>query len=237
MTADVRREIVSERTSERIDYLDAAKGVGILLIMWAHLSYLSNPVANFAGSFKIVVFYVIAGYLLSLRKNIDSKVYIGKRLKSLGMPYFGVSALVIVLSIIAELLRNNVSLTKIADKIWLTVSLRGISTLWFLPSLFLAELFFIYIVRRLNDKARIILMIVVPLVCCAVAVMYARIDMAGSELLLVRFLEYPFLTVIKSVVAIWFFSIGYYYLERLLQLPALGTVVLFGGGQFSTVAV
>ncbi|MBR4225167.1 MAG: hypothetical protein IKR73_10195 [Oscillospiraceae bacterium] len=49
---------------ERIRTLDAAKGLGILMIMWGHMSFAGNtPALIFSGS-KLVLFYCVTGVLM-----------------------------------------------------------------------------------------------------------------------------------------------------------------------------
>lgn len=55
-----------EKTAQRLGWVDEAKGIGILLIVLGHTSYLFGPVSNVASYFKIAIFYVISGYLTSL---------------------------------------------------------------------------------------------------------------------------------------------------------------------------
>ena len=76
--------------------------------------------------------------------------YVLKHFKSLMIPYFGYSAIVILYNILVGLMKG-----KDYEWIWqrfilqgyTTVSLRGISALWFLPSLFIAQILFILIIR------------------------------------------------------------------------------------------
>lgn len=45
----------------RIQYIDQAKTIGILLIVLGHISYIYGPVNNTASYFKISIFYIISG--------------------------------------------------------------------------------------------------------------------------------------------------------------------------------
>ena len=50
---------------ERIGYVDATKGLGMLLIMFGHVTEYDNPVDLWMSSFKVVIFYIMSGFLMS----------------------------------------------------------------------------------------------------------------------------------------------------------------------------
>ena len=61
------------KSSCRLEYIDVAKGIGILLIVWGHVSssWLSwGWGCEWASYFKISLFFVISGYLQFLSKKI-----------------------------------------------------------------------------------------------------------------------------------------------------------------------
>ena len=87
---------------ERIAYVDAAKGLSILMIALGHITKLGNPVDLWMSSFKVSIFYIISGFLMCYSgsvKSRDFREFSGKLLKSLGIPY-------IVFSIIGTLFKK-----------------------------------------------------------------------------------------------------------------------------------
>ena len=61
------------KSSCRLEYIDVAKGIGILLIVWGHVSSSWHSWGwgcEWASYFKISLFFVISGYLQSLSKKI-----------------------------------------------------------------------------------------------------------------------------------------------------------------------
>lgn len=71
----------------RIDYVDIAKGIGIMLVIMGHIEYDYVP---FCGSVHIPLFFILAGYLYDIDKT-QSRTYgelMGKRVKRLLVPYF-----------------------------------------------------------------------------------------------------------------------------------------------------
>ena len=80
-----------QETAKRKKYLDAAKGLGISLIVFGHLTNINNPVDLYIGTFKIVIFFVISGYLFyetGTLQRYSIRSFIKNRLQSLLLPYF-----------------------------------------------------------------------------------------------------------------------------------------------------
>ena len=127
------------KTAQRVQYLDAAKGIGMLLIMWGHLSQISEPVFTWFACPKIAVFYLASGILLDKKNTAEHisqdpekrKRQIKKRLLSLGVPYVVFSVLIMLFHAAVALLHHHALLTTLGTDLWDTVTLRGISTLWF----------------------------------------------------------------------------------------------------------
>ena len=52
--------------ANRMQYIDQAKGIGMLMIILQHISNTENFILTFGNSFKIIIFFIISGYLFSL---------------------------------------------------------------------------------------------------------------------------------------------------------------------------
>lgn len=125
--------------------LDMLKGLCMGLIILVHIAGRSLPHAfcTWANSFKLVGFFVVSGYLLTLRDQLVGPEGLTGALRqrgsSLMLPYLFFSILVLLIN---PALRTS---TLVAATGYLnivaanTVTLRGQSTLWFLPVLFIAE--------------------------------------------------------------------------------------------------
>ena len=50
-----------------LGFVDAAKGLGMLAIIWGHMDYLWSTSSVWFSSFKIAVFYVVVGLLKAYR--------------------------------------------------------------------------------------------------------------------------------------------------------------------------
>ena len=125
--------------------LDMFKGLCMGLIILVHVLGRSLPPAfcAWANSFKLIGFFVVSGYLLSLRDPLSGSGGLAGALRhrgaSLMLPYAFFSALVLL---ITPALRTSTlaAATGYFNAVAAnTVTLRGQSTLWFLPVLFIAE--------------------------------------------------------------------------------------------------
>ncbi len=138
---------------ERIAYVDAAKGLSILMIALGHITKFGNPVDLWMASFKVSIFYIISGFLMSYSgsaKNRSFGEFTRKILKSLVLPY-------ITFSIIGTLFKTACIYLKHkpADKVFETfldyfydsIFLKGVNSMWFIPTLFIGELVFFWLLR------------------------------------------------------------------------------------------
>ncbi|MDO4623708.1 MAG: acyltransferase family protein [Eubacteriales bacterium] len=77
--------------SERIDWIDTAKGIGIILVVFSHLTTDGQFLRNFIFSFHMPLFFFLSGFL-SVRsgkaKKYSFREYLLRRIKRLYVPYF-----------------------------------------------------------------------------------------------------------------------------------------------------
>ena len=67
---------------KRLDSIDIAKGIGILLVVWAHAS---GPFSSYIYQFHMPLFFLISGYLFNDKSTI--KNFIVKKIKTLYIPF------------------------------------------------------------------------------------------------------------------------------------------------------
>jgi hypothetical protein len=127
--------------------LDAFKGFCLALVIFIHIQGGCGGtwLEAWANSFKLVGFFVVSGYLLSLRAKFFTDCFgeaVARKWKGLMIPYFVFSFLAWVRVLWrAKTLSEATAYSNVV--ISQTVLLRGYSTLWFLPVLFVAEVFFL----------------------------------------------------------------------------------------------
>lgn len=160
--------------SAHLGFVDATKGLGILAVIWGHMDYLWSTSSVWFSSFKLAVFFVVVGLLKARRYEARGQeescgAVWGKRLYSLVIPYGVYSLLAILAHLAFAAVRHQGMLEALRGDIFLTITLRGIATLWFLPTLLLAELLFAAIRPESRCRAvKLLLCILMPVLLWAV---------------------------------------------------------------------
>lgn len=220
--------------SAHLDFVDATKGLGILAVIWGHMDYLWSTSSVWFSSFKLAVFFVVVGLLKARRYEARGQeescgAVWGKRLYSLVIPYGVYSLLAILAHLAFAAVRHQGIREALGGDIFLTITLRGIATLWFLPTLLLAELLFAAIRPESRSRAvKLLLCILMPVLLWAVCWFYEGMDL--PEGLLVQAGQNLFVVAAKSVSGCWFMLCGYYIYRHLdpkrLSRPLILVVLL-----------
>lgn len=134
----------------RINYIDNAKGIAMYAITIVHLTNSKLYESTFFSLFKVVVFYVIAGMIISekTQKDVTIMSFVKRRGLSLMIPYIFFSVFVILIHMFRLVLLSENIISTFKMDFFNFISLRGISTLWFLPTLFIGEIIFMLIMNR-----------------------------------------------------------------------------------------
>lgn len=136
----------------RESYIDTARGIGILSVIFCHVIILCkitelNFISDFCYSFHMPLFFFISGYCQAFRSHytesyplIDS---LKKTLKRLFLPYF-------IWSFIYLFIGGNLLST---ERLYAVFTTRGIAPIWFLATLGFCEITFT-ILRSLTQRAK-----------------------------------------------------------------------------------
>lgn len=149
--------------TKRLNVIDVAKGIGIFLVIFAHVNY-QPELLTMIYSFHMPLFFIISGILFDKNKHTDFKTFIGRRFKTLFIPYvlfeiFSIGCLYMAerayapwqlfdvekakyLEYFSQILISNWSRTHVNQP------------LWFIPCLLLVEVLYFFIVKM--DKKFII---------------------------------------------------------------------------------
>ncbi len=126
--------------NSRVEYLDIAKGIGILLVYIGHSSLDENePLFQSIYSFHMPLFFMISGLLFSYKRNIGIRKTILGKIVSLLVPYFLFS---LIYGLFYLMVGTN-PLVYLWDG-W------GRVPLWFIPVLFLIEVFHLLLLEGKN---------------------------------------------------------------------------------------
>ncbi len=203
-----------QTTNERIDYLDAAKGIGILMVMFGHITDVSNPVDLWFSSFKLMIFFMISGWLMCTRDTCHRYTlgqYFIKQCKTLLIPYAGFSVIAVAQVVFRAAMQGKSSgkvISTFLTKAFDSITLRGVSALWFLPAFLIAQLLFFIIMKKGRTWLKILCALVPLLIAWLAPQLLAHME--ASPL----WPNYPLgynlvLTGSKALIGCWFLLAGY----------------------------
>jgi len=180
------------KDSNRINYLDMARGLAIFLVVFGHI-YPNDTIRIWLYSFHIPLFFIVSGCLLNYQneENKNMKQIFIKKVKSLILPYIAFS----IIRLIIRMILSNFSILVIMGDLKNSIKLIGIGPMWFLPALFIAELLF-YIIRKTIKKEYLRIIIIVILLCIPLL-----LNKNSNSMLFV---------LSRSFISLGFIEIGYY---------------------------
>ena len=151
--------------AQRLDWLDMAKGIGMILVVYGH-SY--GPSNYYVYLFHMPLFFILSGFLFNSEHNF--RTYLYKKFTGLYIPFAGWNFIVMIIRLIAaqqsglltqKLLDGRVENMKL---MFLTVGKDGeyMGATWFLGSLFVISIVYKLvdmIIPEVRSKQKIILLI------------------------------------------------------------------------------
>ena len=141
--------------AKRIEYLDIAKGVGILLVVLGHNDFevISLFVQRLIYSFHMPLFFFLSGYFLNTAVPFFD--FIKKRFNTLLKPFFFTIFLIYFTSVSFEKMGFNTAITRTVKSLYGSGHYLDWVQLWFLPHLFAVSLYaflFITLVSKLRNR-------------------------------------------------------------------------------------
>ncbi|OHD38167.1 MAG: hypothetical protein A2015_15015 [Spirochaetes bacterium GWF1_31_7] len=164
---------------EREQWIDTAKGIGILLVVVGHVFIEGNmfSVRRWIYSFHMPLFFFISGYLYRISKNVDFKIYIKNKFSLLIYPYFIFGFLSYIIYLIGYIIIVKYKgITNIPNfQSGIIIPFVGLffskinngylnvnMPLWFLPCLFVVQSFF-YILRKVIKSEYLLFFVILSL--------------------------------------------------------------------------
>ncbi|MBE5851236.1 MAG: hypothetical protein E7298_14065 [Lachnospiraceae bacterium] len=204
-------------TKKRLDYLDMTKGLGMILVLIGHLqgdsiftfSPYIQPLCVFIFSFHMPMFFIVSGILLAIKNDEVKplKEVAKSRFRGIMIPYLWFSLFYLIV-VVAALIKGEIAVQTLYLNIWYIISGYGMNVLWFLPALYLGELLFIFLRRRIRDHIPFITVVVL-----SNAIVYFLSYFVGIAKYPTPFAErmHDLITVIlRPILVCGFISIGYY---------------------------
>ena len=147
---------------KRITYFDLAKGIGIILVVLGHMENISGELRTWISSFHMPLFFVISGMLIAAKNEVkvcgkdfsntknELNTQIIKAAKGLLIPYFWFSLIYIPIDIM-NLYIENVDMHTFVQNILDSATFAGVSVMWFLPALLIAEIVAMIVICKLPE--------------------------------------------------------------------------------------
>lgn len=142
--------------TKRIEWLDTAKGILIILVVLGHC-HVNRTVDVIINSFHMVAFFSLSGITLNTNKPFVE--FLRKKVKSLLVPYAVFSAVFLLYQYAKTFLFTGANFDIVSGLLSVVIPISGRSStsvygLWFFPCLFLAEIV-CYFIWKLYDKTTI----------------------------------------------------------------------------------
>lgn len=131
----------------RIDWVDIAKGYGILFVIFAHLGV--GSIGTWIYTFHMPLFFFLSGYVFSTK--YEFKTFIKRKCKSIIIPYFSLGIVMIVFQI---LLNCHSDAFEFRSSLLLFLKLivqRRFWTLWYIACLFWLNIVFYGLVKKIQS--------------------------------------------------------------------------------------
>lgn len=208
-------------------YLDVVKGIAIYLVVLGHVDCGENFLSNWIYSFHIAVFFIVTGMQMAISyslKTQDMLSYTKKKMSQLLYPYFVFSLLVVLYNLILVFVMNKYTYMHIIRILIDTITLEGYGTLWFLPTLFFAEIGF----KKIHESSKNISFNILCVSVMGIALAYILQMSFWENNYFYSFLFRVLTLIAKSNIAISFIAIGYgFYLfkENIIPIRWVGNVM------------
>ena len=197
---------------KRLGYFDTVKGIGILLVVLGHATFVNERILTFICAFHMPLFFIVSGMLIAYKDEISSsyKDVFHRKLKSIIIPYLWFSLSYFIIDIGNLCVVHNIDLrTFIVDTID-SATFYGMSVLWFLPALFLSSAGFLYLKKKFDDKAVAPLLIVIAIVAYVIKLQFEKLYAVNAGSLLVTSLINVIYIFLRAAIAQSFVGYGYY---------------------------
>jgi len=141
--------------SNRIQYIDIARGIGILLVVLGHNDFaLVSPFAyQVIYSFHMPLFFFLSGYFIN--PSIAFWEFVKRRFNSLLKPYLFTIFMIYFVSVSFEKMSFQTALFRITKSLYGSGYYLDWVQLWFLPHLFVVSLYayaFLFVLNRLHNR-------------------------------------------------------------------------------------
>lgn len=147
--------------NNRVTWIDFFKGLGILLVVIGH-SNIPKILTWWIWSFHMPMFFFVSGFLFIPKRNPSFLLFLSKRVKMLLIPYF-IYSIFIMFCFSSQFFKSDFKIEATSYIDFVNVLLYGWHglALWFIPVLFLTEIIFFSIKKRIDNNYFLIVILLI----------------------------------------------------------------------------
>lgn len=212
----------------RIDYIDIAKGLGMMTIIWGHI--VEWGITNsFVYAFHIPLFFFLSGLVFNRQRYVNYKHFLIKKIKSLLVPYAIFSFVTWLFWVIYNMgfLKNSDGVSEMLAPLFQTFIAQGSGgylihnvPLWFITCLFVVENVY-WVLSKYKPTIRLVIVVI-----CAIIGYFMNTPINNSYDGLISTFDFTRLpwNIEVSFSALIFFAIGHGLIEKYSHKEMLETV-------------
>lgn len=196
---------------KRIQYIDIAKGLCILLVVLGHELTWNDAVRYFIYAFHIPMFFSLSGVTMRLTRECERsrKEFLAKNVTGILRPYFIVSAIYLFWDLISWFASGKLSFHLVLVDLGQIITGYGINVLWFLSTLFLVKFIFYHLPKSKTYES-IAGMLILLVVGCILLNMVPSLLCVLPKNLVGKWIEWGIISAFRPVTAVFFLGLGYY---------------------------
>ncbi len=156
-------------TGRQLD-LDIAKGIGIILVVWAHAS---GPLSGYINQFHMPFFFFISGMLFRVPQ--DAKQYIVRKVNTLLKPFWIWNLLLLPFFFFLYYWKQwdfGVFIKLCVEIVTTVGKVPMLGATWFLPALFWISIIYMLLSKKCDFKYGDILLLIIGIISCVVGMSY-----------------------------------------------------------------
>lgn len=143
--------------NKRENWIDYAKGIGIILVVFGHSIKITTTLGHFIYIFHVPLFFILSGILINTAKY-NFVTFIKQKTKQLLIPTFCFTLFIVLLDLV------------LLDGSYFSRLKSGLPPgYWFLTTLYFSELFFYVLYKNKEHNFQFLLWIIVSLIVVGIA--------------------------------------------------------------------
>ncbi len=187
--------------AKRLNFIDIGKGIAIILVVFGHILPKDDGfIRPLIYCFHIPLFFMLSGMVFKVQGEMTYKKVIISKTCYLLIAYIFYSIIFLLYDIG---INGNSEINQIVMNLYRVVTLYGMHVLWFVGTLIIVEIIFIFILSFGGTISK-------RLVCCTVILLLGIAILGMLEAhAYSRAIRIPMTTIVRSTVSLFFFAIGY----------------------------